>query len=79
MVRLMSKYTTLWEYVQNRNEQSFKMTYAEIESITGVPIDHSFLKYKKKLVEYGYEVGKISMKEQTVAFNRLNREVEGEI
>ena len=75
----MSKYTTLWEYVQNRNEQSFKMTYAEIENITGVPIDHSFLKYKEKLVEYGYEVGKISMKEQTGAFNRLNREVEGEI
>lgn len=79
MVRLMSKYTTLWEYVQNRNEQSFKMTYAEIENITGAPINHSFLKYKKKLVEYRYEVSKISMKEQTVDFNRLNREVEGEI
>ena len=28
----------------------------------------SFLKYKKELPEYGYEVGKISMKAQTVQF-----------
>lgn len=68
----MSKYISLWEYVQNRNEQSFKLTFAEIENITGVPIDHSFLKYKKELVKYGYEVGKISMKEKTVIFNKTN-------
>ena len=40
---------------------SFKLTYAEIEIIAGVPIDHSFLKYKKELMEYGFCVGKISM------------------
>ena len=34
----------------------------------GTPIDHSFLTYKKELIEYGYKVGKISMKEQTVEF-----------
>ena len=27
---------------------SFKLTYSEIEKIAGVPVDHSFLKYKKK-------------------------------
>ncbi|MBR1442321.1 MAG: hypothetical protein IJ583_02165 [Firmicutes bacterium] len=64
----MSKYDPLWEYIQNRGEQTFELTFAEIEEITGVPIDHSFLKYKKELLEYGYEVGKISMKEQTVVF-----------
>lgn len=69
---MLSKYISLWEYVQNRNEQSFKLTFAEIENITGVPIDHSFLKYKKELVKYGYEVGKISMKEKTVIFNKTN-------
>ena len=31
-------------------------------------IYHSFLTYKKELIEYGYKVGKISMKEQTVEF-----------
>ena len=42
--------------------------YFEIEDIAGVPIDHSFLSYKKELPDYGFRVGKISMKEQTVAF-----------
>ena len=44
----------------------------DIEKIAGVPIDHSFLKYKKELSEYGYKVGKISMKGQTVEFIREN-------
>ena len=68
----MSKYNALWEYVQSRNEQSFKLTYDEIESILGFPIDHSFLKYKKELVEYGYEVGKILMKEKNIIFHKAN-------
>lgn len=67
----MSKYTLLWEYVKNNGSQSFKLTFEEIENIVGIPIDHSFLKYKKELIEYGYEVGKISMKEKTVIFNKL--------
>lgn len=67
----MSKYNTLWEYVQNSGNESFKLTFEEIQKIAGVLIDHSFLKYKKELADYGYQVGKISMKEQTVIFNRL--------
>lgn len=67
----MSKYDPLWEYVQSRQEPSFKLTFEDIRNILGVPIDHSFLKYKKELADYGYEVGKISMKEQTVIFNKL--------
>ena len=37
----------------------------------GLSIDHSFLTYKKELIEYGYKVGKISMKEQRVTFEKL--------
>lgn len=66
----MSKYNSLWEYVQKNGSQSFKLTFDEIGEIAGIAIDHSFLKYKKELTEYGYEVGKISMKEQTVMFNK---------
>ncbi len=44
------------------------MNIRKIEKITGFPIDHSFLKYKKELLEYGFCVGKISMKDKTVAF-----------
>ena len=57
----MSKYSALWEYVQSNKSQSFKLTFEEIEKIAGIPIDHSFLKYKKELTKYGYQVGKISM------------------
>ena len=67
----MSKYDSLWVYIQKTGNSSFKLTFAEIESIAGVPIDHSFLKYKKELMEYGYKVGKISMKEDTVAFEKI--------
>ena len=67
----MSKYNSLWEYVQSNVNQSFKMTFEEIRDIAGIPIDHSFLKYKKELIDYGYEIEKISMKEQTIIFNKI--------
>lgn len=68
----MSKYNSLWEYIQSNGSQSFLLTFEEIQNIAGIPIDHSFLKYKKELAEYGYQVEKISMKEQTVMFNKLD-------
>jgi hypothetical protein len=68
----MSKYNALWEYVQKNKKDSFQLTFEEIMNIAGIPIDHSFLKYKKELAEYGWQVGKISMKEQTVCFQRAD-------
>lgn len=67
----MSKYDALWEHVQKSGEGSFQLSFEEIEKIAGIPIDHSFLRYKKELTEYGWQVGKISMKEQTVLFQKL--------
>ena len=67
----MGKYGALWEYVKNNGSQSFKLSFEEIQNIAGIPIDHSFLKYKKELAEHGYQVGKISIKEQTVIFNKM--------
>lgn len=66
----MSKYDALWDYVSRSGNETMKLGFGEIEAVAGVPIDHSFLKYKKELSQYGYEVGKISMKEQTVIFNK---------
>lgn len=68
----MSKYNTLWEYIQKSGQPSLKLTFEEIEAAAGIPIDHSFLKYKKELTAYGYQVGKISMKEQTVVFEKAD-------
>ncbi len=67
----MSKYNPLWDYVKENGTDSVILTYAEIEKIVGFPIDHSFLTYKKELTEYGFHVGKISMKEQTISFEKL--------
>ena len=68
----MSKYDSLWKYVQQNGSESLKLSFEEIQDIAGIPIDHSFLKYKKELAEYGYQVGKISMKEQTVTFHKID-------
>lgn len=70
--RAMSKYDALWEYMQKNGQESLQLTFEEIQEIAGVPIDHSFLKYKKELTEYGYQVGKISMKNETVLFTKVD-------
>ena len=67
----MSKYDALWAYVQKDGSPTLKLTFEQIQEIAGIPIDHSFLQYKKELTDYGYQVGKISMKEQTVIFKRI--------
>lgn len=68
----MSKYAPLWVAVGKHTEDSFTLTYEEIDRILGFPIDHAFLTFKKELPAYGYEVGKISMKAQTVVFRRVD-------
>lgn len=67
----MSKYNALWKYIKENGEESFQLSFDEIKNRAGIPIDHSFLNYKKELLEYGYEVGKISLKEKTVSFHKL--------
>jgi hypothetical protein len=68
----MSKYNALWEYIRKNETPSIKLSFAEIRDIAGIEIDHSFLNYKKELLQYGYQVGKISLKEQTVVFSRID-------
>jgi hypothetical protein len=67
----MSKYDALWKYVQKNGGQSIKLSFDEIKGITEIEIDHSFLNYKKELVQYGYQVGKILLKEKTILFNKI--------
>ncbi|MBP0956276.1 MAG: hypothetical protein J5997_02800 [Oscillospiraceae bacterium] len=67
----MSKYDPLWNYIKENCTDKIKLGFAEIENIIGMPIDHSFLKFKKELLQYGYKVVKISMKEQTVKFEKV--------
>ena len=67
----MSKYDTLWEYIQKDGSKLLKLSFDEIRNVAGIEIDHSFLNYKKELIQYGYDVGKISLKEKTVLFNKI--------
>lgn len=71
----MSKYEPLWKYLKENDKENYKLTYEEIYAILGFNIDHSFLTYKKELKEYGYEVKKISMKEKTVIFNKIESSI----
>lgn len=66
----MSKYKKLWDYIKNCDEDTLCLKFDEIEKISGVSIDHSFLRYKKELTEYGWTVEKIFMKEQKVTFKK---------
>lgn len=52
------------------NEDMLTLSFAEIGEIAGVPLDHAFLRYKKELAEFGWEVRRISMKEQKVTFEK---------
>ena len=66
----MSKYKILWEWIKKNKQEDFKLSYAQIENILGFEIDHSFLTYKKELLDYGFEVMKISMKNKEVIFKK---------
>ena len=64
----MSKYQKLWKYIKEQSSEPLKLSYDEIENIAGVPLDHSFLTYKKELLKYGRQVKRIQMKEKCVEF-----------
>jgi hypothetical protein len=70
----MSKYDPLWEFIKNDGAPVILLSFSEIRSILGFDIDHSFLNFKKELIPYGYKVGKISLKEKTVVFERIGEE-----
>lgn len=67
----VSKYNSLWEWIKDNNSDNFSLLFDEIEKIAGVPVDHSFLTYKKEMQEYGYRVVKISMKNKEISFEKI--------
>ena len=69
----MSKYEPLWNYIKEKNLNEYKLSYEEIKNILGFDIDHSFLTYKKELLEYGYEVIKISIKEKYIIIDKKQK------
>lgn len=68
----MSKYDKLWDYVAKQGQPELTLSFDEVGEIAGVPIDHSFLNYKKELLPLGFEVKHISLKNKTVEFIKQN-------
>ena len=68
----MSKYNALWDYVRSQSVPQLTLSFDEIQQIAGIPIDQSFLQYKKELSAYGWQVQKISMKEKMVCFAKTD-------
>jgi hypothetical protein len=66
----MSNYDKLWNHIIKENKQTLVISFDEIKSINGIEIDHSFLNFKKELLQYGFSVGKISLKKRTVEFHK---------
>jgi len=67
----MSKYESLWKYIKDNKKEEYKLTYEEIRNILGFDLEHSFLTYKKELVEYGYKITKISIKDKYVLIHKI--------
>lgn len=68
----MSKYNALWDYVRFQSVLQLTLSFDEIQQIAGIPIDHSFLQYKKELTAYSWQVQKISMKKKIVRFAKTD-------
>ncbi len=67
----MSKYEPLWNYLKKENKEVYQLYFEEIKEVLHFGIDHSFLKYKKESLEYGYEVIKISLKNKFIIFKKV--------
>lgn len=58
----------VWIEIQKRQKTQKKRL---VTPCVGVWVE-IFLTHKKELTKYGYQVGKISMKEQTVMFHKMD-------
>lgn len=44
----MSKYDSLWKHIQRNGKDSLDLTFDEIATIAGLPIDHSLLELQER-------------------------------
>ena len=69
---IMSKYSKLWDYIKTQECDSLKLSYEEIEQISGCPIDHSFLTYKDNNKYYWFEYADLA----NIGIHEFNSEKE---
>lgn len=66
----MSKYNQLWQAIADSGKDQLTITFDQVEQLGGVPLDHSFLQYKKELLAYGYQVDHIFLKKKVIAISK---------
>lgn len=62
----MSKYEKLWNYIIENGKDEYEISFEEVKNILGFEIDHSFLNYKKEILNSGYYVEKVNMKDKKI-------------
>lgn len=74
----MSKYKDLWIYIdlifKQTNKEKIELSFNQIKDAANFEIDHSFLTYKKDLLDYGYKVEKIKLKDKKIIFEKINKD-----
>ena len=74
----MSKYGHLWIYIdlifKRYDKEKIELSFNQIKDATGFELDHSFLIYKKELLDYGYKVEKIKLKDKKIIFSKINND-----
>lgn len=72
----MSRYKDLWIYIdlifKRYNKEKIELSFNQIKDATGFDIDNSFLTYKKELLDYGYKVEKIKLKDKIIIFLKID-------
>lgn len=72
----MSKYNDLWIYVdlifKQTGKENLEFSFSQIKDAAEIELDHSFLNFKKELLEYGYKVEKIKLKDKKIVFSKVN-------
>ena len=67
----MSKYNQLWENIKVAGESRNVLNFSEVKDILGFELDHSLLNFKKELLNYGYQIIKISLKDKKIFYKKI--------
>ena len=72
----MSKYNDLWNYIdlifKQMDKEKIELSFSQIKDVAGIELDHSFLNCKKELLDYGYKVEKVKLKDKKIVFSKVN-------
>ena len=54
------------------DKEKIELSFSQIKDVAGIELDHSFLNCKKELLDYGYKVEKVKLKDKKIVFSKVN-------